>query len=148
MRRTVYSVCAVLLVVVGLGSDSPREYDDKTEVAGIEGTWRFTESELVGHKKWKAEWEEVRYYRRETYTYNGRVGETDRGRYRIERTRKPSHFDYTPSNGYHQGQTIKCLYELHGDTLKIAERATWDDVRRPLGFDEVGVIVRTYKRVR
>ena len=33
---------AVLSVVPLLGSDSAKEYDDRTEVAGIEGTWRGT----------------------------------------------------------------------------------------------------------
>ncbi len=38
MRRTILLLAGVLLSAVALGSDSPKEYDDRTEVAGIEGT--------------------------------------------------------------------------------------------------------------
>ena len=34
---------AALFVVSLFGSDSPKEYDDKTEIVGIEGTWRLIE---------------------------------------------------------------------------------------------------------
>jgi hypothetical protein len=39
MRRTIVLLAGVLLSVVALGSDSPKEYDDRTEVVDIEGTW-------------------------------------------------------------------------------------------------------------
>jgi hypothetical protein len=50
MRRGMLLLPA-LLVLPLLGSDSPKEYDDKVAVAGIEGTWRLTEYELDGAKR-------------------------------------------------------------------------------------------------
>ena len=49
MRRTILPA-GMLLCVMALGSDSPKEYDDKTEYVGIEGTWRLTDVEYEGRK--------------------------------------------------------------------------------------------------
>jgi hypothetical protein len=67
MRRTILLLAGVLLSAVALGSDSPKEYDDKTEVAGIEGTWQLTEDEFNGVKM-KPCTQLVTSYRSGTYT--------------------------------------------------------------------------------
>ena len=40
---------AVLLVLPLFGSDSPKEYDDRAKIAGIEGVWRLTDSTQNGN---------------------------------------------------------------------------------------------------
>ncbi len=78
MRRSVHSVCAVLLVAVGLGSDSPKEYDDGTEVAGVEGTWRLTEITNYGRKE-KPDTPMVVTFHHGIYAYNSSSGESWEG---------------------------------------------------------------------
>jgi hypothetical protein len=48
MRRTVILLMGVLLSVMALGSDSPKEYDDKTEVKTLEGSWQQVAVEMDG----------------------------------------------------------------------------------------------------
>ena len=42
MRRTILLLAGVLLSPVALGSDSPKEYDDKMVTVGTERAWRLT----------------------------------------------------------------------------------------------------------
>ncbi len=146
-RRTVYLVCVVLLVAVGLGSDSPRECDDATQYAGIEGTWRRTE--LVNDGK------EAKLNIQQTITIRGAVftisygdGSAYQGSLRIDPTRNPSHLDHTPASGALANRTLKWIYQIDRDTLTIAGNPDGLFERRPQGFNDKGIIVWTYKRVR
>jgi uncharacterized protein (TIGR03067 family) len=147
MRR-LFLLFAVLFVVPLSGSDSPKEYDDRTETIGIEGTWRLTEVEYGGQKRKTDLPKAMLTYRSGTYTANYTGGDTFRGSYRIAPTRKPSHLDQLPSNGSDQGQTIKFIYQIDGDTLRIARIMSAFTTSRPQGFDDDHIFVVTYKRVK
>jgi uncharacterized protein (TIGR03067 family) len=143
MRRTVFTLSSVLLCVLALGSDSPKEYDDRTEMVGIEGTWRFTEFEVNG-EKWKLSGQNVMIFHRKTYTYYVSGGVTIDGNYRIDTTCKPPHLDYilwlrTVGTGEY-------IYQIDGDTLKIGFRT--DAKGRPQGFNDKDIRIETYKRVK
>jgi uncharacterized protein (TIGR03067 family) len=139
---------AVLVVVLLLGSDSPRDYDDKVKIVDeVDGTWKLIWIEygglIAGCRK-----DLVMNCSKGTYIVNYGGVEEERGCYRIEPTRKPPQFDYTPSNGEHQSQTSRCIYEIQGDTLKIVEMPLWGDTRRPQGFKDKGVRILNYKRIK
>ena len=42
--------------------------------------------------------------------------------------------------------TVKYIYQIDGDTLRIAR--TMNDEQRPQGFNDKGVFISTYKRVK
>jgi uncharacterized protein (TIGR03067 family) len=148
MRRIVRLLAGVLLVLPSLASDSPRGYDDGVmEEDSIEGTWQWTDDELDGRKV-ESNLQEVLTFRSGTYSSNYSDGDTFRGSYRLEPTRKPPHLDEVPSNGPYRGQTVKYIYQRDRDTLRIAFMAAEDDRRRPQGFNDKGVYVETYKRVK
>jgi uncharacterized protein (TIGR03067 family) len=146
MRRTVLVLAGVLLATVALGSDLPKEYDGSTETDGIGRTLRLTDAECNGQKM--DFFECVLTCRVGTYTANHKDGDTLRGSYRIDTTRKPPHLDWMPSNGVYVGQTRKFICQIDGNTLRIASMASLGDLRRPQGFNDRDVLVETYKRVK
>jgi uncharacterized protein (TIGR03067 family) len=137
---------AVLIVVLLLGSDSSKEYDDQTESVGILGTWRLTEREVDGNKA-VVYGEIVQTYRIGTYTIDGN-GPAWQGRYRTDPGANPPRLDWYHSNGPFAGKTIKLIYQIDGDTLRIAFIADGDNSRRPQGFNDKGVSIGIYKRVK
>jgi hypothetical protein len=86
-----------LPVVPLLGSDSPEEYDDRTERVGIEGTRRWTEIEYKGAKATAGKEESVRTFHGGIYTFQWGK-EMIRGTYHTELDCKSPPVDYTPSN--------------------------------------------------
>jgi uncharacterized protein (TIGR03067 family) len=138
---------AVLVVVPLLGSDSPKQYDDRTECAAIEGTWRLTECTDNGEQMRLSDRPMVLTLRRGTLTFDTGYGHVDRGTYRIDSTRRLSHFDRVPAFGPFPCVSGKCIYQIDGDTLRIAGFPGKHN-ERPRGFDDEDTIVETYKRVK
>jgi uncharacterized protein (TIGR03067 family) len=146
MRRTVLLLAGVLSTLVVLGSDSPREYDDKTGVVGIEGTWRLTEIEVNGRRKAKPNIVCITTFRGDTCTSRWSDGSTFRERYCIDSAQKPSHLDLIASEG--ASTTRKCIYQIDGDTLRVESRYDWNRTGRPQRFNEASDFVLTYKRIK
>ena len=138
---------APLLVLPLLGSDTPKEYGDKTEVIGIEGTWRQVEEEFQGHTK-KPERHWLLTIRGETYTEDDGQGIKVFWRYRVDNTRKTPHLDLLSSSG---SVSQKGIYQVDENRLRIAFYfVELDDKerRRPTTFGGENVIIATYKRVK
>ena len=141
MRRVLFPF-AVLLVLLLLGSDSPKEHDDQIVVDPLEGTWRLIDFEIDGKKKDDPD-SHLRTFRSGTYTFSDGCGEP--GHYHIDTTCKPPHLDEFPSSGpfkYHP-----MIYQIDGNTLRIAFTTLLQKMRRPQGFNDESVRIYTYKRV-
>jgi len=146
MRRTICWLAAMLLCVVALGSDSPKEYDDKTVAVDLEGAWRLTEFEFKGAKATPSV-HGVLTYRGGIFSLKYGGVESVGGSYRIDSTQKPPHLDWIPSAGELKGKTLKLIYQIDGDTLRLGfmSGGAWS---RPQGFNGEGVAFETYKRVK
>ncbi len=83
MRRTLWLLAGVLLGVAALGSDSPKEYDDRTTVDPLEGTWRLIEWECNGNKS-KPGRKFTNTYHSGTFTWDSGDGDPWRGTHRID----------------------------------------------------------------
>jgi uncharacterized protein (TIGR03067 family) len=136
-----------LLVLSLLGSDSPREYDDATQVACLEGAWRLTNLENDGQKV-KPLLQQTITVRGTDFTISYNDGGVFPGTFRIDPTWNPPQLDHTPASGALANRSLKWLYQIDGDTLKIAGNPDGLFERRPHGLKEKGLIVWTYKRVR
>jgi uncharacterized protein (TIGR03067 family) len=138
MRR----LLAVLVLLPLLGSDSTKEYDDRTEYAGIQGTWQLIESRSGG--LWvRASKEVVCVYRNGGYVDQGSDGHIMiQGTYRIDSTQSPPSLDHFPAGG----GAHKWIYRVDGDTLRMACRTAAN--QRPKGFDEEELLILVYRRVR
>jgi uncharacterized protein (TIGR03067 family) len=117
-----------------LGSDSPKEYDGATERDELEGTWRFVKVEYSGQTF--PDSEQGMIFHKGEFTWTGPGP-------------KPAWIDQTTTNLPGGNRTLKGIYRIDGDGLKIACRLATNE--RPLGFDAKdgnGVTVWTFKRVK
>jgi uncharacterized protein (TIGR03067 family) len=143
MRRTV-CLLAVLLVLSLLGSDSPKEYDGATEMNGIEGTWRRVKVEYEGQP--------VKGFPHSLLTFrNGRWEASDveipaAGKHTTNLRRTPAHLDELVEDGRERNKVWLLIFQVDGDTLRIAFRA--DGRGRPESFNEAGVYTVVWKRVK
>jgi uncharacterized protein (TIGR03067 family) len=148
MRRIVCLLAGVLLVVPVLGSDSPKEYGDATEIDGIEGTWRFVSAERIGGDVKRVEWAGPPILTFRGGRYVGlRDGRTvEQGDYWVDNRQTPRHFDRFPESGPNRGFTLPYIYRVDGNTLKIAQKS--DNLERPTGFTQGDVIILSWQRVK
>jgi uncharacterized protein (TIGR03067 family) len=146
MRRLICLLAGVLFCVVALGSDSPKEYDDRTEAVAIEGDWRLTEFEFKGAKATPSV-HGVLTYRGGIFSLKYGGIESLGGTYRIDATQKPPHIDWIPASGELKGKALLLIYQIDGDTLRLGfmTGGAWS---RPQGFNGDGVAFETYKRVK
>ena len=135
MRRIVCLLAGVLLIVPSLGADTAKECDGAMEIDSVEGTWRANRGQPTEY----------------SITYRGgryRIDDTHTGRYRIDATRTPPHLDLIPDGGPDQGRTLPNIFQIDRDTLRLAWRLPPNVAVRPRTFDEKGVVVATYERVK
>lgn len=155
MRRTVYILSAVLLCVVVMGSDSPKEYDGRTQVLNpLQGKWRPLKVEVT-NKTGKiictngAETADV-VFKDERYIWSWADGysrlTTCRGIYTLDFSKSPGHLDLTDRTGPLAGVTRRCIYRIDGETLEIAS-TTDHPANRPESFAG-HVTIYTLKRVK
>jgi len=71
-----------------------------------------------------------------------------RGSYRIDPACKPLHLDWTPLSGGLKGETLKVIYQIDGDELRIAFLWNGTEMQRPRGFNDDGVYTAIFKRVK
>jgi uncharacterized protein (TIGR03067 family) len=145
MHRIVPFLCAVLLVVVGLGSNSPKEYDDATKNEDLQGVWRVVGNE-EGGKRIPFGGLGIQTIQGNKWVYNldGRI--LYEGVFTIDNSRKPAALDETDTAGAAIGRTRKFIYRIEGNTLWMAFNRA-DPLTRPRSFEENGLFVITWKRV-
>jgi uncharacterized protein (TIGR03067 family) len=161
MRR-LSLLTAVLLVLPSFGYDSPKEYDGTIVEDPLEGTWRLTEV-AYNDRKYEPNIDEmVVTCRGAILTIKYSNGDTIQGNYRINTARRPWQLDWLPSkrdskvpvpavaivrrSAGRLNWHAKLLCQIDGDMLRVAFLAS--DSERPLGFNDEGIVVHTYKRVK
>jgi uncharacterized protein (TIGR03067 family) len=142
VRRTILLLADVLLCVVALGSDSPKEYDDKVKANELEGTWELSALECRGTNLSSSQL--TLTVRDTTYTSSSN-GISHSGYCHFDSSRTPATLDLILSSGKDKGKTQMRIYEVKGDMLKIASGG---GLQYPHGFNDKDVVVWTYKRVK
>jgi uncharacterized protein (TIGR03067 family) len=155
MRRTVLLLAGVLLAVVAMGSDSPREYDDQTTVVEpLVGKWRPLKVEVTDKAGGKIictapETADV-VFKDERYIWGWGDGysrlTSSRGICTLDVSKSPGHLDLTDMTGPVAGVTRRCIYRIDGETLEIAS-TTDHPANRPESF-EGHVTIYTLKRLK
>jgi uncharacterized protein (TIGR03067 family) len=142
--RSLRLLIAALLVVLLLGSGSPREYDDRTEIDSLEGTWRMVAINDEGKEKTPSVERCIETFRGGKWSYSENGRPSTAGTYTTNKNRTPSFLDqsYEPN----PGRARMCIYWIKGDTLRIAFRLRNEGVR-PTSFDENGLYIMTWKRL-
>lgn len=94
--------------------------DSKRDLEKLAGEWTMESAERDGDKVPE---EFARSLKRtvkgDEYIISRDGEELSKGKFKLDASKKPKEIDLTPSSGPAEGQTIKGIYELDGDTFKI-----------------------------
>jgi uncharacterized protein (TIGR03067 family) len=143
---------AALLCLVALQSHAaardkgePTESGETTLTGRLQGTWEMVTVEIMGMKIDAPKGQEL------AFTFDGNkfiVHEKMRreeGTYKVDDTKTPKAIDLTAPMGQAM-QMIKGIYQLDGDTLKIAFAPEGPNGNRPTAFDAKTTAVIVLKR--
>jgi len=116
------------LVVVGLlVAAQPPKKDS------IEGVWLASSMEMGGMKMPDEQTKDIKLtFTADKVTLNDGRGDQP-GSYKLDASKKPATIDITRLEGPEKGTTMKGIYELKGDTLKMAMQHGEGD--RPVKFE-------------
>jgi uncharacterized protein (TIGR03067 family) len=109
----------VMVVTLLVAADAPKG-DDPAKKDKLEGSWAATAMERGGQP---APPELVKGLK---LTFKGdkvtllMEGENKEATYKADSTKKPATLDITPTDGPEKGKTMKGIFVIEGDTLKIA----------------------------
>ncbi len=119
-----WQILLVLAAAVLIAADAPKKDDtSKKGQDKLDGTWTLTDVDMgtTGGKKPSAE-----DLKSTTLTFQGdKLTLTNRGKaqpatYKVDAGKKPAEIDISPTEGPEKGKTMKGIYSLSGDTLKVA----------------------------
>ena len=142
-RRVAFSLFTLLLPVVCLGTDSPKEYGDRTTKDDVEGSWQLLSKDLERNNLTY-----ILTYR--SGKFIGRVNGKHHcnGTYTVNNERKPALLDETSVSEPDNNRTILEIYRIEGDTLFTASKISDWTRCRPKDFDEEAIRIYKWKRVR
>jgi uncharacterized protein (TIGR03067 family) len=141
MKWALMAVAALGLTVVV----SAARAEEKKDAKKLDGTWTVTSIEHGGEKVPADDVKDSTVtFAGDNVTYHdGKSGKDKKGTVKIDTSKKPWTIDITPS----EGQAMKGIYTLDGDTLKIA----LSEDARPTAFtsekgSKAGVMTLTRKK--
>jgi len=109
-----------LVVSLPIVAEGQKDAPAKGELKQLQGTWQATSLEDNGEKATEAlvkqmklvfEGEKLTFFAGDTILMQGTA--------KLEAGAKPRALDLTSTAGRLKGQTVECIYEVTGDTLKI-----------------------------
>ncbi len=144
MRRIISLLVSSLLVVPSLGSDAPREYDDRTERDELQGAWQQIGAVWNGDITWVEGC--VWTYRNGKVTahYNGVL--ITENLYWVDASVRPARMDSIERVGDDKGKTWRHIYRIEGDVLWKANGLPGGAY--PRSFEDKDTSIGIYKRVK
>jgi uncharacterized protein (TIGR03067 family) len=128
-----WGILATLLLPVMVRGD-----DDKKD-NGLEGTWKFVSLESDGEMAPPTVIEKWRWVIRDGEIHMGDAAQGEqKSSYKLDETKKPKTIDMTALDGDQKGKTLKCIYQLDGEILKIClpeGKQANEEQSRPTEFD-------------
>jgi len=139
MLRIVWLLAGVLLVVLSLGSGAPKGYDGTVAWKdGLQGTWHTVAGEIGGERVLLVADADQTFRAGKWY-----VSSNSEGTYTTDESYRPAYLDKRfPATG----ELRKYIYRVDGDTLWIG--CMPDGCNRPTSFDDKGICVVIWKRVK
>jgi uncharacterized protein (TIGR03067 family) len=138
MRRMIVS--SLMLILFGV-STVLAEGDPK-----LEGKWILT-SLLRDGKADESMKDAIREHKGDKYSLAPKEGKAVDGTIKIDASKSPKTMDMMPSEGRYKGKTLQGIYEIDGDTLKIAFAEPGKE--RPTAFESKpgsGVVLAIHKK--
>jgi uncharacterized protein (TIGR03067 family) len=119
MKKLIFGLA---LVCATLGSDDPKDYDDRATFSGsLEGTWHGVSGEDNGQTmNAQIQGAKLVFKNDATAQLFDQGNQPQNIQYRLEPSRRPAQMDLMLIDGAGKGQTIKLIYSLEGNVLKMA----------------------------
>ena len=134
------SVLAALLVLPLLGSDSPKQYDDAAQEAGIEGDWSPIWTEWAGRISPEKPDQLYSYHAGQ---FRWTTGQTE-GTYVVDRRYHPARLTEQTAN---KNSTFRNVFQIDGSILRVGYLESGSGY--PTGFnDKRPMTIEVYRRVR
>jgi uncharacterized protein (TIGR03067 family) len=115
MRVLLAGLIATGLAVAAFAAD-----DDavKKEKEALKGKWTIVSVERDGKAvdMWK---DGVRLVEGDNYTLTTKDGDSFKGTFTVDPAKVPKAIDFSPTGGQYKGKTLRGIYEIDGDMLKI-----------------------------
>jgi uncharacterized protein (TIGR03067 family) len=111
MTKHVWIVVAAVLVI---GAD-----DTKKDIERLEGTWKFISVEASGMKLPEDQFKDSRLVLKGNHFTATMAGNTSKGTYQVDATKKPKTLDITFTEGAEKGTSMQGIYEVEGDVYKV-----------------------------
>jgi uncharacterized protein (TIGR03067 family) len=137
---------AVLCLVVFQSQAADEKKADKDK---LEGTWELVSYEVNGKVTPAPEGKGMTLtFKDGKVTKKAKDEKDEEGTYKIDDTKKPAEIDMTtPKKGKpDEKETMKGIFMIDGDTLKIGFTAKGPDAPRPTAFDGKETGIMNFKR--
>jgi uncharacterized protein (TIGR03067 family) len=116
-----------VLACAALGSDSPKDYDDRTTFASLEGTWVVQYVEINGQRQ--KEGDNVKLvFKGDVVTLHEKA-RPQVLKFRADPSRRPGHLDLQEGGVPGKDTTLPMIYVIEGDVLRIAFSSNFEGVR-------------------
>jgi uncharacterized protein (TIGR03067 family) len=147
MVRKLLGAAFVLCVLAWMGQAAD---DKKSDKDNLQGTWVLVLLEDGGMKVEPPKGKETAFtFKGDKFTTTGDPGEKDvEGTFKLDENKKPKEIDLVVPkvDKPKETETVKGIYQLDGDTLKMATPRASTSGPRPTSFDSKEVVVTTFKR--
>jgi uncharacterized protein (TIGR03067 family) len=138
-----------LLVAVSVGLLVAADAKDdavKAAKAKLKGTWAVVSLEEKGEKAPEDVVKKMRLvFQDSKVIIKGTEDGDHEATYTIDPSQKPATLDLVPADGPDKGKTLRCIYSLEGDDLKICSASKSDD-ERPTEFAAKKAVLLVFKR--
>jgi uncharacterized protein (TIGR03067 family) len=147
MIRKLLGAATVLCVLAWTSQAADDKQSDKDN---LQGTWVLVLAEFGGMKIEPPKGKETLFtFKGDKVTTTGDPGEKDvEGTFKLDENKKPKEIDLVvpKQDKPKETETMKGIYQLDGDTLKMATPEAGPSGPRPTSFDGKEVVVTTFKR--
>jgi len=150
------AVCASLCLLVAADKDSKDDSDKKeakSDKDAIQGTWKCVKMQRDGKEEAEDQVKEHALtvkFDGEAITYqHDREGQVEKkhGTFKLDTEKKPKRITVTPKDDPNQDKPLVGIYDLKGDTLKVAHRHGDDADTLPEDFKGGdGIVIMTLER--
>jgi uncharacterized protein (TIGR03067 family) len=138
---------SILMATVFLGVGLPQGNDAKKDKDSIQGTWKIVMLEADGEAAPALVVAKLKLvFKDDTLTFTpGEPGFTNYT-YKLDPATKPAGFDMTHADGSDKGMTLKGIYLLEADSLKICFGKTGDRPKEFIAKAKSGQMMYVLKR--
>jgi uncharacterized protein (TIGR03067 family) len=136
-----YFVAVALVAALGAGQLAAGDAEK------LHGTWNLTAIEVKGMKKDAPEGSATFIFMKDGKLQMKGKGKDQEGTYTADASKKPMQIDLTgPQKDGKDKETMKAIYQIDGDTLKLAYSLEGPKGDRPTAFDGEKAFIMVFKR--